>query len=77
MSKRGRPPLPPERRRHKRVVIRADRALEADARLYAEYQGKTLQELTCEWWAWITKKHPDFRVPQKSQAVSLEASLTT
>lgn len=65
--KRGRPPLPPERRKHARVVIHAAGTLEEDIRQYAEYRGKTVQEMTTEWWTWLTRKHSDLRVPQNRQ----------
>lgn len=55
------------------MVIHAEDTLEQDIRLYAEYHGKTVQDITHEWWAWLVKRNSEFKVPQKRQ----DALITT
>lgn len=66
MNKRGRPPLTAERRSVRRFVFRTTGSLAEDIRLFAEYQGMTVQQITRHWWKRAIEKHPEFRVPQKT-----------
>ena len=51
MSKRGRPPLPPELRCNGvRVIFHANQTTLQDMRTYAEYHGTTIQKITRTWW---------------------------
>ena len=69
MRKRGRPPLPAPRKSVKRFVFHTTGSLAEDIRLFAEYQGVSVQVLTRRWWSRAIEKYPDFRVPDKSQTV--------
>jgi len=66
-TKRGRPPLAIERRSVQRFVFRTTGSLAEDIRLFAEYQGMTVQQITRHWWQRAIEKHPEFRVPEKRQ----------
>lgn len=68
MSKRvGRPPLAVERRKVQRFVFRTTGSLAEDIRLFAEYHGMTVQQITRHWWTRAIEKNSQFRVPQNSQ----------
>jgi len=55
---------------NRRIILRADPQVEHDIRLYAEYVGKTVQEITREWWVFVIKraeeKKLDFRGASKA-----------
>lgn len=70
MSKRGRPRLASSRRTNGvRVVVRPQVALAQDIRLYAAYHGKSIQQITREWWEFLIRraeeKKLDFRGASK------------
>lgn len=70
MSKRGRPRLSPNARTNGvRVVVRPQKALAQDIRLYAAYHGKSLQTITREWWKFLIQRaderNIDFRGASK------------
>jgi len=51
----------------KRFVFNTTGSVAEDIRLFADYHGMTVQELTRRWWMRAIEKYPEFRVPQKSQ----------
>ena len=62
----------PEHRRTNgvRVVVRPQKALAQDIRMYAAYHGKSLQTITREWWEYLIQradeKNVDFRGASKN-----------
>lgn len=67
----SRPRLPDAQRSVHRVVIRATNSLAEEIKLFAEYHGVTVQQITRTLWKRTIEKHPEFRVPQNIQTNNL------
>lgn len=70
MSKRGRPPLPPELRCNGvRVVFHANQATLDEMREYAEFHGTTIQKITRLWWRhMLTRAKQDHKIDFRGAA---------
>ena len=69
-TKRGRPPLPPERRTNGvRVVFHANPGVLEEMRVYAEYHGTTIQHITRQWWRhMLDRAHTEHKIDFRGAA---------